>query len=185
MVILEEVNLPHPRCSRCNMLVNYSDMNRRHLAIAQCSRGAKRKRRKLSEKELRERSERAFKVYGEPLENVTSFKYMGRGLNAGDDDWLAVAGNLQKARKSWVRISRILNQEVADPKLLIHFFKAVLQAVLLFRSGKWVLNPWMEQALGIFQNRVARRLTGMQLRQRGEGRLEHPPLAAAMGESGL
>ena len=44
---------------------------------------------------------------------------------AGDYDWLAVVDNLVKARKSWGRLSRILSREGADPKVLIHFYKAV------------------------------------------------------------
>ena len=41
--------------------------------------------------------ERYFEEYGEPLENVTTFQYLGRVLTAGDDDWLAVLGKLGKA----------------------------------------------------------------------------------------
>ena len=53
-----------------------------------------------AETELREILERDFEVYGEPLENVTVFRYLGRMLTAGDDDWISVVGNLGKARKS-------------------------------------------------------------------------------------
>ena len=53
-------------------------------------------------------------------------------MTAVDDDWLSVAGNLQKSRKSWRRMSRVLIWEEADPKVFVHFFKAVVQAVLLF-----------------------------------------------------
>ena len=64
---------------------------------------------------------RAFHTYGEPLENVMAFRYLGRVMTAGDDDWPAVIGNLQKARKSWGRLSRILSWEGADPKVSGHF----------------------------------------------------------------
>ena len=47
VVILEEVNLPHPRCPRCGMLVPQRTLNRRHPATAQCARGLERKRRRL------------------------------------------------------------------------------------------------------------------------------------------
>ena len=43
------------------------------------------------EKKLQEISERAFQAYGEPLETVTSFKYLGRVLTAGNDDCTSVA----------------------------------------------------------------------------------------------
>ena len=38
----------------------------------------------------------------------------------------------QKARKKWARLSRILGQEGMDAKALGIFYKAVVQAVLLF-----------------------------------------------------
>ena len=59
-------------------------------------------------------------------------------------------GNIGKARKSLGRLSQILIREGADPKVLGHFYKAVLQAVLLFGAETWVLTPWMERALDIF-----------------------------------
>ena len=80
------------------MLVPFRALNRRHLATDKYARGAERKRRRTEEEELQEISERAFQAYGAPLENVTAFKYLGRVITAGDDDWPSVAGNLQKER---------------------------------------------------------------------------------------
>ena len=101
VIILEEGNLPHPRCIQCDMMVPSRELNSRHPTKAQCSRGAERKRRRLAEAELRESSERSFEAYGEPLDNVTAFRYLGRVFTAGDDYWLAVVDNLGKARKCW------------------------------------------------------------------------------------
>ena len=75
-------------------------LNGRHLSTAQCARGAQQKRRRLAEKELREITERAFQAYGEPLGNVTAFRYLGRLMTAVNDDWSAVVGNLKKLKKS-------------------------------------------------------------------------------------
>ena len=94
MVILDEGNLPHPRFPRCDMLVPWRKLNGRHLATAQCGRGAERKRRRLSEEELRDSTDRYFQAYGEPLENVTAFRYLVQVMTAGDDDWPAVVVNL-------------------------------------------------------------------------------------------
>ena len=74
VVILEEGNLPHPRCPRCNLLFPWRSLNRRHPATAQCARGAERNRWRLAEEELREITERAFEAYGASLENVAVFK---------------------------------------------------------------------------------------------------------------
>ena len=50
---------------------------------------------------MRDIMDRAFQPYGNPLENVTAFKYLGRVMTVGDDNGPAVTGKLQKARKSW------------------------------------------------------------------------------------
>ena len=71
------------------------------------------------------------------------FKYLVRVMTTVDDDWSSVAGNPQKARNSWRQMLRILIHEGADPKLLRHLFKAVVQAVLLFGTETWVLAPRM------------------------------------------
>ena len=47
MVILEEGNLPHPWCPRCDIMVPFQDLNIKHLYTTQCSRGAEQKRRWL------------------------------------------------------------------------------------------------------------------------------------------
>ena len=89
-----------------------------------------------------------------------AFRYLGRVMTTGDDDWPAVLGKLQKARKSWGRLLRILMWEWADSKVSGNCFKAVTQAVLLFGEETWVMTPRMERSLSSFQHRVARRLTG-------------------------
>ena len=81
-------------------MVPWRALNGSNLATAQCARGAERKRRRLDEEELRESMDMAFQAYGEPLENVTTFRYMRQVMKAGDDEWPSVLGNLQKARKS-------------------------------------------------------------------------------------
>ena len=71
---------------------------------------------------------------------------------------------------------QILIREGEDPKVLGHFHKAVVQAVLLFGAETWVLTPRMERDLDTFQHRVALRLTGRQPRRRGVGSWAYPQL---------
>ena len=68
------------------MQVPRKALNGRHLGTAQCAKGAERKTRRLAETETRENSERAFKAYGELMEAVLEFRYLGRLLTATDDD---------------------------------------------------------------------------------------------------
>ena len=96
-------------------------MNGLRPGTAQCLKGAERKRRRLAETETKENSELAFEAYGAPIESVMEFKYLGRILTATDDDLPAVVGNLQKARRSWGRLSQVLGREGvlhrSDPRL--------------------------------------------------------------------
>ena len=71
VVILEEGNLPHPLCPRCNLQVPRKALNGRHLGTAQCKKGAERKRRRLAKTETQENSEREFHAYGKPMEAVS------------------------------------------------------------------------------------------------------------------
>ena len=65
------------------------------------------------------------------------------------------------------------------------FLKGVIQAVLLFGSETWILNPCMERALGSLQHRVAQQINGRKPRMREEGGWEYPPLTSAMEEAGF
>ena len=59
------------------MLVPWRALNGKHPVTDECARVAERKRRRLAEAELRENLEREFEAYGELLENVTVFIYLG------------------------------------------------------------------------------------------------------------
>ena len=51
VVILEEGNLPLPRCPRCDLQVFRKALNGRHLETSQCRTGTERKRQRLAEAE--------------------------------------------------------------------------------------------------------------------------------------
>ena len=118
---------------------------------------------------MRDSTERAFEAYGKPLEMVSMFKYLGWVMTTGDDNWTAVVGNLVKARKSWGRLLRILRREGADKRVLVNFFKAVVQAVFLFGEETWVITPRIERNLESFLHGAARRITIKQPRRGGDG----------------
>jgi len=78
-----------------------------------------------------------FTAYGEELERVEVFKYLGRLLAFDDSIVQAVPCNLKKAWKSWSGILRVLRAENASPRVCALFYKATVQAVLLFGSETW------------------------------------------------
>ena len=106
-----------------------------------------------------------FQAYDRPLETVTSFKYLGRLPTVTYNDWLSVTTNLQKERKSWAIMSRILGREGADTCTLGRFYPTIVQAVMLFGAENWVMTPRIERLLGGFHHRVARRISGKKPRR--------------------
>ena len=60
------------------------------------------------------------------------------------------------------------------------FFKALVQAVLVFGSETWVVTPHMGRALGEFQDQEARRLTGRLPWQITDGNCKYTSAAAEM-----
>ena len=123
------------------MLVPCRALNGKHHDTTMCRSGAEQKRRRITETELRESTEIAFEAYRKQLEAVPSFKYLGRIMMEGDEDWPAVAENLVKARKIWGQLTRILIREGVDKRISGTFFKAVVQQVLLFGAETWVPTP--------------------------------------------
>ena len=147
------------------MLVPRRTLNSCHKNTEMCRSGADKKRQRLAEAEVRDSAEMASEVYREKLQTVPWFKYLGRILTEGDDDWPAVAVNLVKARKSWRRLQGILSREGATKRVLGNFFKAMVHQVLLFGAETWVVSPIIERALSAFIYGAARRLTGRQPRR--------------------
>ena len=76
------------------MQVPQRELNGRHLGTAQCKKRAEQKRRRLTEAETQESTDRSFEAYGAPIKNVIEFKYLGRVLTANNDKWPVVVGNL-------------------------------------------------------------------------------------------
>ena len=65
------------------------------------------------------------------------------------------------------------------------FFKAVVQAVLIFGSETWVLTPCMGRELVNFQHGFSKQITGIHPRIREEWGWKQPPLEAEMEEAGF
>ena len=125
-----------------------------------------------------------FTASGEVLEQVNSFKYLGRPLSAFDSDWPALHRNMTRARRQWAMISRVLTREGANPRVSGMFYKAVVQSVLLYGSETWVRTQSMDQMLAGFHHRAARRLAGMYPKLI-DGQWEYPPVAEALEAASL
>ena len=74
------------------------------------------------------------------IEWVGRFKYLERLLDRSDKNWTTVFHNIWKARQVWGRLGKLLWREEAEPTISEKFYRAEVQAVLLFGSETWVIT---------------------------------------------
>eukprot|EP00797_Seminavis_robusta_P003406 Sro1211_g252850.1 Reverse transcriptase (RNA-dependent DNA polymerase) (1066) ;mRNA; f:30706-34100 len=106
--IRDEGSQPLPRCRLCGMHVTYQALNTTHPSSHLCIEGQQRKLRRQNLEAVRKSREVVFTALNQPIETVTSFRYLGRILSANNNDWPAVHKNIIKARQKWAHISRPL-----------------------------------------------------------------------------
>ena len=96
-----------------------------------------------------------FTAYEEEFERVKTFKYLGCLMAQDNSDAQAMRANLRKTRKCWAQVSRVLRADNAKLRVCGMFYKATVQAVLLFGSEMWNLSPLAMKSLESFHLRVA------------------------------
>jgi len=180
IVIIEEGILP--RCEQCGMFINPTPS---HTRSQLCRAGVARYKARQDELQQRAARQVVFTINGNPIENVHSFRYLGRMVCDDDNDWLAVSTNLKKARARWSMISRILSRDGADSKTMGHFYKAIVQSVLLYGSETWVLTRRMITALESFHNHCARMIARRFIRSNADGTWTYPETAATLKAASL
>ena len=70
VIIVEEVNLPHPGFNFCEMLLLWAVLNGCHPNTTKCTKGVGRKWNKMSVEEIQESTEQYFRAYVLPLNSV-------------------------------------------------------------------------------------------------------------------
>ncbi len=126
-----------------------------------------------------------FTAYGERLERVEVFKYLGQLLVYDDNNARAVRGNLKKARAIWLRLSRTSRAENASPRVCGIFYKATVQSILLFGSETWNLSPLSLKLLEGFHIRVAWRMAGKRTMKLPDDTWTYPNSAQVLEDVGL
>jgi hypothetical protein len=114
-----------------------------------------------------------FQLQGDRLQKVEDFLYLGRTLSSGNDDSLAVQHNIVKAKKNWAEIQRILSCKAVKMKTFVHFYKAIVFNVLLYRSETWVITAATAKSLGAFHNSCIHTISGQPIQRVAVGNKVH------------
>jgi hypothetical protein len=127
-----------PQCEQCAMQVNPAYP--RHIRMQECQTGVGRKLQRESAVRLALALRRQFLVHRDVLECVEVFKYLGCLLAQDDNNAQAIRQQLQKAQGVWAHVGQVLRGENTAPMIAAKFYKAVVQAVLLYGSKMWNLT---------------------------------------------
>ena len=107
-------------------------------------------------------------------ENVMTFRNMGRPLEQTGDDWTAVRRKIMRARLVWGILGTLLRREGVDPRVTAMFYRAVVQAVLLYGSETLVLSAAMERKVEGAHTGFLQQITGKRARRLGDGTWKTP-----------
>ena len=119
------------------------------------------------------------------IERVAQFRYLGRILDENDDDTHASSRQLGRARSKWNRIGRVLRSEGMKPGAMGYFYKAIVQAVLLYGLETWVFLDAHLRQIRSFYSKVGRHLTGRHIRPMEDGSWFCPPTVEVLEDAGL
>jgi hypothetical protein len=172
------------RCTRCRMQVD--PRYPRHRFTKESQVGVERKKQREAAVTLALALRQQFSVHGDMLERVEVFKYLGRLLAQDDDDIQAIRAQLRKARATWARVGQVLRAENVPPRIAAKFYKAVVQAMLLYGSETWVLSTTALASLEGFHIRAAYRMVVRHKPRRGPGHgWIHPKSKDVLEECGM
>jgi hypothetical protein len=125
-------------------------------------------------------------TWGDVLEQVKVFKYLGFLLAQDNDDIQAVRQQIHKARGIWARVSQVLRGENATPRVADKLYKAVVQSVLLYGSKTWNLTQTVLARLEGFHIRAAYGMARKHKPRKGLfGKLKYPSMKDVLEECDL
>ena len=173
-----------PQCRHCGLFSKVSN-SQKHWDSVECKKFAE--KQKLHCKSVRQdmAMEVQFFVSGQPIKRVSRFRYLGRILSDDDDDNHAALRQLNRAKEKWAQFNAILRSQGASPCVRGYFYKAVVQAVLLYGSESWTLTESTLCLFRSFHSRVARHLTSRNIRCLEDGTWHCPPTAEVLQAAGL
>ena len=100
---------------------------------------------------------------------------MGYNIAYNNSNWEALYKNLSKAQRRWRIVLGVLVKSGATIRAMAMLYKAVVQAVLLYRSEIWVVKYVMIKVMKRLHHHISWRITGNTAHKFREEGWECPP----------
>ncbi len=127
-----------------------------------------------------------FRLHGEALEKVEVFKYLSRMMAQDNNNIQAMRHQLRKAWRTWAPVGQVLRSENTTPRVAAKFYKAVVQAVLLYTSETWNLTKAVLARLEGFHVQAAYRMAQVHRPKRMAGnQWVYPKTSDVLEECGM
>jgi hypothetical protein len=123
-------------------------------------------------------------LYGQPVEEVSEFVYLGRLVEAGGHDIKEIRRRIAKARVAWHRLRFKYFRNGTSLKAKLAIYRTVVSSVLLYASETWKLNSGMADELRSFQAQCLRTILNRQPIDI-EGTPKMPPTADLLADAKL
>ena len=172
------------RCDRCAMQVNPAYPQ--HIWMKECQTGVEQKLQRKSAVSAALALRHQFTVHRDMLESDEGFKYLCCLLAQDDGDAQAIRQQLRKARSVWARVGQVLRGEKTGPQMAAKFYKAVIQAVLLYGSKMWNFTKSSLARLEGFHVQAAYKMARKHGPKRGTNKVwVYPNMADVLEEWGM
>lgn len=171
---------PLPKCERCRMHVTPIAIRSSHQRTSLLCQTGIDHLQQLQTKETTHRScEQVFTINDQPLTSVVIAKYLGQPLASVNNGWLALHQKLKPPQSLKAMGAGLSCIDGATPAIMGMFYKAVVQAILLYDCENWTIMPMMMKAMQGFHHKVGRRITCRLPKQRQDGSWDYPMMEDA------
>jgi hypothetical protein len=170
---------------QCGLQMLVEDLNQDHHRTGLCQRGWERKCQHAAAVHSQQVLNHGFTAYGEELERMEIFKYLGQLIACNDTNNQAMQSDLRKAQGCWVWVSCVLWVENASLQTCRMFYMATVQAVLLYGSETWSLALSSQKHLEGFHICAPWQMAGKRPAWNGNGSWTYLLLEEALMAVGL